>query len=118
MQVSHRSATPLRFEDLAETNGNGNGNVNGNGASGATPEVMRAIASELNAVVGLNEALASVEARVKAGFASGLDLEESRRAALVGDAALSAWRQERASAWIALYRAVGGGWDGDPVQSR
>jgi multidrug efflux system outer membrane protein len=62
---------------------------------------------------GLKANLDATEVRVTAGFANHLELQDARRAALSGEANLAAWRQERISAWIALYRAAGGGWDGD-----
>ena len=40
-----------------------------------------------------------------------MEFEDARRLAIVGDAALTALEQERVAAWIALYRAIGGGWD-------
>ena len=45
--------------------GNGNGNGLGNESHAASPAVMRAIAAEFNAMVGLNEALASEMVRVE-----------------------------------------------------
>jgi multidrug efflux system outer membrane protein len=65
------------------------------------------------AAAGLKTNLEATEIRVKAGFASHLELQDARRAVLSAESSLAAWRQERVSAWIALYRAVGGGWDGD-----
>ena len=65
------------------------------------------------AVGGLKASLDATEVRVKAGFASQLELQDSRRAQLTAESSLAAWQQERVSAWIALYRALGGGWDGE-----
>jgi NodT family efflux transporter outer membrane factor (OMF) lipoprotein len=48
----------------------------------------------------------------RVGLGSALDVEESRRLSLAADSSLSSLSQERVAAWIALYRAVGGGWDG------
>lgn len=76
------------------------------GANERTAEVAQTAA-------GLKESLEATEVRAKAGFASQLELLDARRAALTGEASEAAWRQERVSAWIALYRAVGGGWDGE-----
>jgi multidrug efflux system outer membrane protein len=39
-----------------------------------------------------------------------MELEESRRTLLAADTTLAGWEQERVAAWVALYRAVGGGW--------
>lgn len=52
----------------------------------------------------------ATEAGQRAGFASLMELEEARRTQLAADTTLAAWEQERVAAWIALYRAVGGGW--------
>jgi outer membrane protein TolC len=38
------------------------------------------------------------------------ELEDARRTALSAQTAVLGLRQERANAWIALYRAAGGGW--------
>ena len=39
-----------------------------------------------------------------------MELEESRRTALAAEMALVLLQRERVAAWIALYRALGGGW--------
>ena len=44
------------------------------------------------------------------GAGSLLDLEETRRVALASRTQLLAVQRERISAWISLYRALGGGW--------
>ncbi len=54
-----------------------------------------------------------VEARRQSGFASVFELEDARRQALVAQNTLIDLRRERVVAWIALYRALGGGWDGN-----
>ncbi len=54
--------------------------------------------------------LGSTEARYRGGLASLSELEDTRRTALAAANALVALRRERIQAWIALYRAVGGGW--------
>ena len=51
------------------------------------------------------------EARYKAGLASLVELEDSRRTLLLAQSALLNLELERRSAWIALYRALGGGWN-------
>ena len=43
-----------------------------------------------------------------------LELEDSRRVWVGADLTLAAWQQEEVAAWIALYRAVGGGWEAPP----
>jgi hypothetical protein len=53
----------LRFDPAHDSAGNGNVGKNGHGA--VDPEVMRAIAAEFNAMLGLNEALASEMVRVE-----------------------------------------------------
>lgn len=45
------------------------------------------------------------------GLASLLELEEARRVALAADSGLLDQALEREPAWVALYRALGGGWD-------
>lgn len=62
------------------------------------------------AAAGYRQAYSATEARQRAGFASLLELEDARRTLLAADTAVAGWEQERASAWIALYRAIGGGW--------
>jgi outer membrane protein, multidrug efflux system len=52
----------------------------------------------------------ATEARYRSGLASLIELEESRRTALAAETALVSLQRERISAWIALYRALGGGW--------
>jgi len=68
------------------------------------------------AVEGYQSSFEAMEQRYRGGFASLLELEESRRMLLNARMALSALERERMAAWIALYRAAGGGWrQGDPV---
>ena len=52
----------------------------------------------------------ATEARFKGGLASLYELEDARRSALAAEIALIDLKRERASAWITLYRALGGGW--------
>lgn len=59
---------------------------------------------------GYTASLAATQARYDSGLASLPELEESRRVALAAETALLALQQERLAAWVALYRAVGGGW--------
>jgi outer membrane protein, multidrug efflux system len=54
--------------------------------------------------------LVATQARQQGGLASVLDLEVARRNALQAQSALIDLQRERASAWITLYRALGGGW--------
>jgi NodT family efflux transporter outer membrane factor (OMF) lipoprotein len=50
------------------------------------------------------------QARFDVGAGSLIDLEAARRNALAAAGALVAVQRERVGAWIALYKAVGGGW--------
>jgi NodT family efflux transporter outer membrane factor (OMF) lipoprotein len=52
----------------------------------------------------------ATEARFKGGLASLFELEDARRTAVSAQAALIELQRERVAAWIALYRALGGGW--------
>ena len=54
--------------------------------------------------------LTATEARQRGGLASLLDLEAARRNALAARSTVIELQRERASAWIALYRSLGGGW--------
>lgn len=62
------------------------------------------------ATEGYSAAFAASEARFKSGLGSLSDLEDTRRTALAAKTALLNLERERSAAWIALYRAVGGGW--------
>ena len=53
---------------------------------------------------------AGTEARYKAGLASLVELEEARRVLLAAQSAVVLLERERRSAWIMLYKALGGGW--------
>ena len=52
----------------------------------------------------------ATEARYRNGLASLVELEDQRRVLLAAETALVALQRERVAAWIALYRAAGGGW--------
>lgn len=52
----------------------------------------------------------------RAGLGNLIDAESIRRNALSAEMTVDELEQERVSAWIALYRAVGGGWE-DPLQT-
>ncbi|MDB5860233.1 MAG: putative outer rane channel [Ramlibacter sp.] len=62
------------------------------------------------AVEGYRASFAATQARYSSGLASLIELEDQRRVTLVSELALVALQQERIAAWIALYRALGGGW--------
>lgn len=63
------------------------------------------------AAQGYQASLQATEARWRAGLASQVELEDARRTALAAHSALVTLQLERESAWIALYRAAGGGWE-------
>jgi outer membrane protein, multidrug efflux system len=62
------------------------------------------------AVAGFEQSLAATDARYRAGLATLFELEDARRSALQSRASLIELQRERVAAWIALYRALGGGW--------
>lgn len=64
----------------------------------------------LDAVEGFRASLGGTESLYQNGLASLYDLEEARRTRLAAELAVVSLRQERVGAWIALYRAAGGGW--------
>lgn len=55
-------------------------------------------------------ALQATEARQRGGLASLFELEDARRSALAAQSALIELDRERATAWVSLARALGGGW--------
>lgn len=59
---------------------------------------------------GYSAAFNASEARYKSGLGNLADLEDTRRTALAAKTALLNLQRERSAAWIALYRATGGGW--------
>ena len=62
------------------------------------------------ATEGYSAAFAASEARFKSGLGSLSDLDDTRRTALAAKTALLNLERERSAAWVALYRALGGGW--------
>ncbi len=62
------------------------------------------------AVEGYRAAFSGTEAQYKNGLASLLALEDARRTLLAAEINRVTLRQERQSASVALYRAMGGGW--------
>lgn len=62
------------------------------------------------AVEGFDASYRATEARFKGGLASLFELEDARRSAVQAQIALIDLQRERVSAWISLYRAMGGGW--------
>jgi multidrug efflux system outer membrane protein len=73
----------------------------------------------LGAAADFEASLTATAARQRGGLASLLDLEAARRNAVQARSALIELQRERASAWIALYRGLGGGWTpADAVTAR
>lgn len=68
-------------------------------------------ASARTAAEGYRVSFDATEARWRGGLASLVELEDARRTSLAAENALIALQHERQSAWVALYRAAGGGWD-------
>lgn len=64
------------------------------------------------AAQGYREFFTAAQARWDSGVGSLLDVEDARRLALAADAVVINLQRERVAAWIALYKAVGGGWEG------
>ena len=78
----------------------------------AQREQQATIASE-----GFRQSLEAAQERWKNGLASQLELEETRRLSFNADLTLALIKRERVNAWIALYRAVGGGWQPVDMQA-
>jgi outer membrane protein TolC len=68
------------------------------------------------AIDGFMTSLDAAQRRYEKGFDSLIDLEEARRSKLGAETALVSLQRERIAAWIALYRAAGGGWQ-SPIPS-
>ena len=62
------------------------------------------------AVEGYRASFAANEARYRSGLGSLIELEDQRRVLLAAEIALVNLQRERVASWIALYRALGGGW--------
>ena len=62
------------------------------------------------AAEGYRASFNATQARYRSGLASLVELEDARRTLLAAETALVNLRRERMAAWIALYRAAGGGW--------
>lgn len=77
--------------------------VNLHSASAREGDVDRAAA-------GYRTAFDATQALYRGGLTSLVDLEDARRRALTAEINLLAVQRERLSAWVTLYRAVGGGW--------
>jgi outer membrane protein TolC len=66
---------------------------------------------------GYAEALAATQQRFDQGLASLMELEDARRSALAAESSVLALALERQQAWVALYRAVGGGFEPDSLST-
>jgi outer membrane protein TolC len=62
------------------------------------------------AIDGFMTSLDAAQLRYEKGLGSLIELEEARRSKLGAETALVSLQRERIAAWIALYRAAGGGW--------
>lgn len=67
----------------------------------------------VQALAGYQTSFKATEAKVKAGFANLIELEDSRRLALQTETALINLEQDRINTWISLYRSAGGDWQTD-----
>jgi outer membrane protein TolC len=63
------------------------------------------------AAAGFTQSLQATQTRFDQGLASLMELEDARRQALSAQSAQAALALERQRAWVALYRASGGGFD-------
>jgi len=68
-------------------------------------------ADAVSAARDFEASLRATQARQQGGLASLFDLEAARRNAVQAQSALIDLEREQAAAWIALYRALGGGWN-------
>ncbi len=64
---------------------------------------------------GFSASFRATQARYQGGLASLFELEDARRSAVQAQSALVELQRERVAAWIALYRALGGGWSADTL---
>ena len=62
------------------------------------------------AEAGFERSFQATEASYKAGIASLFELEDARRSMISANTTTIELQRERIAAWIALYRALGGGW--------
>ena len=62
------------------------------------------------AAEGYSASFAGTQARYSAGLANLVELEDARRVLLAAQSGVVSLERERRIAWIALYRALGGGW--------
>jgi multidrug efflux system outer membrane protein len=70
------------------------------------------------ALQSLQANLTAIETKQKAGFANMIDVEDARRSLMQVQKSVLTLQQDRANAWLNLYRAAGGGWQEDmPIES-
>ena len=62
------------------------------------------------AALGYRAAFDAAQARFNAGLSSLPELEDARRTSLAADTVQLTLQRDRTLAWVALYRAAGGGW--------
>ena len=62
------------------------------------------------AVAGFQASFTGTEARYRGGLAGLVELEDARRSLLGAQISQESLQRERKAAWVALYRAMGGGW--------
>ncbi|GGY55420.1 efflux transporter outer membrane subunit [Pseudoduganella albidiflava] len=73
---------------------------------------LRAVQAQA-ALDGYRASFTAAEDLYRNGMGSLLQLEDARRTRLAAENAMIAVQRERSAAWIALYRAAGGGWNRD-----
>jgi outer membrane protein, multidrug efflux system len=69
------------------------------------------------ATEGYEDSLRAAQARFERGAGSLFELEDARRTALQAQSSVIELQRERVSAWISLYRALGGGWSAEPAMN-
>lgn len=69
------------------------------------------------AAEGFDASYRAVEARYRGGLASLFELEDARRSALQAQISVVDLERDRVTAWITLYRALGGGWTATPPKN-
>ena len=70
-----------------------------------------------SALQGYRISFEAVEQRYQSGLASLFELEDARRSRLAAEQAVINLQRERSAAWVALYRAAGGGWSANHTAS-
>jgi NodT family efflux transporter outer membrane factor (OMF) lipoprotein len=64
------------------------------------------------AALGYRSYFDAAQTRWRVGAGSLIEMEDARRFSLNAEAALVSVQRERVAAWVALYKAAGGGWEG------